>query len=81
MSRLGRRRGALGTLEVMEPERVAQVDIKGVYISRVAVVLRAADFREIILRHPVVRIPKDGAVRIAMRERTDPRDQDERILI
>ena len=58
-----------------------RVDIKRVYISRVAVVLRAADFREIILRHPVVRIPKDGAVQIAMRERTDPRDQDERILI
>jgi hypothetical protein len=60
---------------------VERVDIKRVYISRVAVVLRAADLREIILRHSVVRIPKDGAVLIAMRERTDPRDQDERTLI
>ena len=76
MPRQGRRRGALGTLEVTEPERVERVDIKRVYISRVAVVLRAADFRAIILRHPVVRIPKDGSVLIAMRERTDPRDKD-----
>lgn len=71
----------LGTLEVMEPKRVEQVDIKGVDINRVAVVVRAADVKKINLRHPSVRIPKDGAVQIAMRERTDPRDQDERILI
>ena len=81
MPRQGRRRGVLGTLEVMEPKRAEQVDIKEVDINRVAVVVRAADVKEISLRHPGVRIPKDGAVQIAMRERTDPRDQDERILI
>ena len=81
MPRRGRRRGVLGTLEVMEPKRAEQVDIKEVDINRVAVVVRAADVKEISLRHPVVRIPKDGAVQIAMRERTDPRDQDERVRI
>jgi hypothetical protein len=81
MPRQGMRRGVLGTLEVMEPKRAEQVDIKEVGISRGAVVVRAADVKEITLRHPGVRIPKDGAVQIAMRERTDPRDQDGRILI
>ena len=39
------RRGVLGTLEVMEPKRAEQVDIKGVDINRVAVVVRAADVK------------------------------------
>ena len=81
MPRQGRRRSVLGRLGVVEPKRAEQVDIKEVGISRGAVVVRAADVKEISLRHPGVRIPKDGAVQIAMRERTDPRDQDERILI
>ena len=40
MPRQGRRRGILGTLEVVEPKRAEQVDIREVGTNKVAVVVK-----------------------------------------